>query len=213
MSPALMANAIPNILTFLTRVNTLKNVRRYKSSLSENGDTVADHSWRLTLMIFIIGNELKAPVQIEHAMKIALVHDLAELKTDDIDAYEVIQKRVSLEEKQKNEIIAMKEIVDGISFGDEIYNLWEEFEKQETLEAKFVKALDKIEAFMHLDETGTGVYLPDEFHGDYADAAVENFDNALTHFPLLQPILDPIKENLKQKFADLGIEWVEKKNV
>lgn len=34
-------------------------------------------------MIFIIGNELKVPVQIEHAMKIALVHDLAELKTDD----------------------------------------------------------------------------------------------------------------------------------
>ena len=164
-------------------------------------------------MVSIIGTELKAPVKIEHAMKIALVHDLAEMKTDDIDAYEVLQKRVSLEDKQKNEMIAMKEIVEGISFGDEIYNLWEEFERQETIEAKFVKALDKIEAFMHLDETGTGVYLPPEFHGDYADAAVENFDKALSHFPLLQPILDPIKENLKQKFAELGIEWVEKKNI
>lgn len=210
MSPALMADPIPNILTFLNRINHLKTIRRYKSSLSKNGDTVADHSWRLTFMVFIIGTELKTPVDITHAMKIALVHDLAELKTDDIDAYEVIQKHVTLEDKQKNEILAMREILKGISFGQEIYDLWDEFEQQQTLEAKFVKALDKIEAFLHLDDTGTSVYIPEEFHGDYADAAVENFDNAMQHFPLLQPMLDPIKQNLKEKFSALGIEWVEK---
>lgn len=205
-----MVETIPNILTFLNRINHLKTIRRYKSSLSQNGDTVADHSWRLTLMVFIIGNELRSPVNIGHAMKIALVHDLAEIKTDDIDAYEVIKKRVKIEDKQKKEVEAMKEIVDGISFGQEIYDLWDEFEKQETLEAKFVKALDKIEAFLHLDEAGTGVYVPAEFHGDYADAAVENFDKAVRNFPLLKTILDPVKKNLKQKFSKIGIEWVEK---
>lgn len=204
-----MAVTIPNLLTFLHRSNDLKKIKRYKSSLSENGDTVADHSWRLTLMVFVISSELDIPIDVSHAMKLAILHDFAEMKTDDIDAVEVINNKVSLETKQKNELLAMHEILRGISFGEQIFVLWSEYEKQETLEAKFVKALDKIEAFLHLDETGTGVYFPTEFHGDYADAAVKSFDEASHHFPPLKLILDPIKADLREKFAKQGIAWVE----
>ncbi|OGH82094.1 MAG: hypothetical protein A3G08_04330 [Candidatus Magasanikbacteria bacterium RIFCSPLOWO2_12_FULL_47_9b] len=203
-------SSIPNILTFLHRANQLKTIIRYKSSLSKNGDTVADHSLRLALMVFVIGGELQIPVNISHAMKLALLHDLAELETDDVDAVDVIKKKVKLEDKQKNEAAAMKHIVKDISFGGEIFALWNEYEKQQTLEAKFVKALDKIEAFLHLDETGTSVYIPKEFYADYADAAVNSFDIASKHFPPLKGILDPIKTELKRKFEENGVMWVEK---
>jgi len=206
-----MSVVIPDILTFLHRANELKTVMRYKSSLRERGDTVADHSWRLTLMILVIGTELDIPLNVEHAMKLALLHDLAELKTDDVDAYDVIKENVSRTEKQKNELAAMHDILGDISFGDTIFAWWQEYEDQKTTEAKFVKALDRIEGFLHLDETGTEVYVPEEFHGDYADAAVKAFDDAVHHFPPLAGLLGMIKKELKNKFDALGVEWVEGK--
>lgn len=204
-----MTTVIPDILTFLHRANQLKTIERYKSSLTEKGDTVADHSWRLALMVLVVGTELDVPVNIPHAMKMALIHDLAELKTDDIDAYEVIKQKVKLEDKQQKERDAMYEILRGISFGDHILDTWKEYEDQETVEAKFVKALDKIEAFLHLDEAGTDVYFPKEFHGDYADAAVHAFDGAVRHFPPLEGLLSIVKAELKKKFEANGVAWVE----
>lgn len=160
-------------------------------------------------MVFVIGKELDVPVDISLAMQMALLHDFAELKTDDVDAIEVINGEVDLKDKQKDEARAMQEILKGISFKSDILILWNEYEKQESTEAKFVKALDKIEGFLHLDETGTGAYMPEQFHGDYADAAVKNFDEAIHHFPPLQKLLDPIKKDLKMKFEKLGVEWVQ----
>lgn len=160
-------------------------------------------------MVFVIGKELDVPVNIPHALEIALLHDLAELKTDDIDALDVINGDVSLEEKRKNEAVAMGQILEGISFGDDMMKLWQEYEDQQTNEAKFVKALDKIEAFLHLDEEGTRAYMPEQFHGDYADEAVRKFDEAIHHFPPLRTLLNPIKQDLQSKFEELGVEWVE----
>lgn len=164
-------------------------------------------------MVFVVGRELEVPVNIPHALQIALLHDLAELQTDDIDALDVINGEVTTEEKKENEAVAMKQILQGISFGRDIMELWQEYEDQNTDEAKFVKALDKIEAFLHLDEEGTGAYIPEQFHGDYADEAVKKFDEAIHHFPPLQKLLDPIKQDLQKKFEELGVEWVETKTV
>jgi len=205
-----MAQKIPDILKFLHRINKLKDVTRFNTSLSENGDTVADHSWRLALMVFLVGSELEIPVNVCRAMQLALVHDLAELETGDIDAYDAIVQGLDKSEKKKKEAAAMQDILKDISFGSSIHALWEEYEAQESPEAKFVRALDRIEAYLHLDNDNTGLYVPEEFHGDYADDAVQRFDDAVKHFPPLKQILDPVKTELKQKFDTLGVKWVEK---
>nr|NQU91084.1 HD domain-containing protein [Bacteroidota bacterium] len=54
--------------------------------LKNHSESSAEHSWRLSLMAFLVANELKiTKVNVEHAMKLALVHDLAESLTGDID--------------------------------------------------------------------------------------------------------------------------------
>lgn len=203
-----MEQSISDILTFLHRANCLKKIVRFKSCLSSNRDTAADHSWRLALMVMVIATELGIPVDLTRALQIALIHDLAELKTDDIDAYDILTKRVAASDKHSGEMDAMHEIVSDVSFGKSIFALWQEYEQETTLEATFVKALDKIEGFLHLDEMGVGAYLPGQFYGDYADAAVKNFDEVSRHFPPLAALLDPIKNDLKQKLKQRGIAWV-----
>jgi len=116
---------------------------------------------------------------------------------------------VTLEKKHIDEDKAIQHILEGISFGDRVYDLWSEFEKQDTQEAKFVHALDKIEGYLQLDERGTDTYIHDVFHADYATEAVQKFDEATQSFPVLGPLLDLVKQELKEKFEKRGVDWVE----
>ena len=203
---------IHDILIFLHRSKALESAERYGTSLRANKNTVAEHSWRLGLMALVIGTECKVRVDMNRTLSLALLHDLAEAKTGDIDGYEqilggkkLIEKKAALEES------AMREMTDDLPFGDWVYSLWREYEDQETVEAKFVKALDKIEGFLHIAEVGVEAYVPKEFHADYATKAVDAFDEATHHFPELKDFLEEVKKDLKTQFEKVGVKWLDSK--
>lgn len=201
---------IANILTFLKRSKELESVERYGVSLSGKQNTVAEHSWRLALMVLVIGGEVNVQMDMGRALSLALVHDLAEAKTGDIDAYtQIVEGEQVVKDKAILEELAMHEITDDLSFGDKIYSLWREYEDQVTIESKFVQALDGIEGFLHIAEDKVGVYIPKEFHGDYADKAVRAFDNAVRDVPELMGFLSVIKNDLRKQFEMAGVKWVE----
>ena len=201
---------IKDILTFLRRSKSLESVERYNSSLRAHKNTVAEHSWRLGLMALVIGTECKARVDINRAVSLALLHDLAEAKTGDIDAYDQpAGGKELLKQKSASEESAMREMTDDLPFGDWIYSMWREYEDQETVEAKFVKALDRIEGFLHIAEAGVEAYIPKEFHADYANKAVIAFDDATHHFPELKDLLDAVKKDLQKQFEHVGVTWME----
>jgi len=160
-------------------------------------------------MVFLIGHECKVDVDLEKALGIALLHDLAEAKTGDFDAYEFMIGKRAVTEKQEKEKEAMKELTEGLTFGDWVRNIWDTFEFQTSKEAKFVKALDRMEGFLHIAEHGVEAYIPKEFHGDYANHAVKAFDEASRHFPELGDMLAVIKADLRRQFDAVGVAWVE----
>lgn len=201
---------VHEILTFLKRSKGLEIAERYGSSLKDDRNTVAEHSWRLALMAFVITTECNVRVDMAHVLTLALIHDLAEAKTGDIDAYNQIKEGSSLvESKALQEATAMEEITGDLSFGSRIYDLWQEYEAQETVESKFVRALDKIEGFLHIAEVGVSAYIPKEFHADYADKAVAAFDETTHHFPEMKDLLDAIKLDLREQFEKAGVAWIE----
>lgn len=201
---------ISDILKFLQRSKDLESAKRYRVSLRGTQNTVAEHSWRIGLMAFVIAAECKINIDMAHTLGLALVHDLAEAKTGDIDAYAQIQGGAEvIKEKATQEALAMHQMTDDLSFGDWIYSLWREYEDQTTTEAKFVKALDKIEGFLHIAEGEVNMYIPKEFHADYANKAVEAFDEATHHFPELKNLLDTVKEDLRTQFEKIGVKWID----
>lgn len=201
---------VTDILKFLGRSKDLQRAERYGSSLAGMQNTVAEHSWRLGLMAYVIATECKLDIDMGHALSLALIHDLAEAKTGDIDAYTQIKEGKKLiEEKAREEATAMHEMTDDLSFGSRVFGLWQEYEDQKTMEAKFIKALDKIEGFLHIAEGEVEMYVPKEFHADYANQAVKAFDEATNHFPGLKELLDAIKENLRHQFDLAGVEWID----
>ncbi len=76
------------LVDFFVESNKLKRTIRYSSCPEKIRESTAGHSWQLTLMIPIIVVELKLDIDIQHAMEIATVHDLAEYVDEkDYDSY------------------------------------------------------------------------------------------------------------------------------
>ena len=84
--------------------------------------------------------------------------------------------------------------------GEDIYNLWQEYEETSTKEGKFVKGLDKAETLTQLIEAGYTTYDNPGFLVDYTENAIKNF-------PEIKTLLLVIREKLKTEFAKGGFDW------
>ena len=201
------AEDLEKIFKFFHQAEKLKTTMRFLESKDIVQESSAAHSWRLSLMTFVIASELKLSLNTEKALKIAIVHDLAESITGDIDYLLITNGKVSKEEKKKLEENAMQQIKNSLpkKIGNEIYNLWKEFETQSTNEGKFVKALDKLETLTHLVEVGYKAYDKTEVIPTYANEAVKTF-------PELSEVLKKIKKELKLEFEKGSIPWREEYN-
>lgn len=198
-------NNLNKTFDFFRAVGKLKKTLRYKSSTKMPKESVADHTWRLALMSFMLADELKLKINITKSMEIALVHDLAEAITGDIDALLIYRKLVSPEAKQRGEDAATKQLKAMLpkKSGKKIMKLWREYNDGSSAEARYVYALDKIEALTYLSETGYKTYS-NKKHADlipiYADRAVANFKE-------LKPVLKILKTKLKIEYIKGKFEW------
>jgi len=202
-----MEDSSRTLLAFSKELNKLKYVFRLSATRSKYKDSTAAHTWHLALMAYTFQRELSLDIDLEKALKIALVHDLPEIVTGDIDHRLVKDGKVSKEEKAAAEDTAMHEVISFLSadMQKELYELWQEYEKGNSPEARYIKALDKLESFSNSLERG-----PESF--DYTDIIMTYADKAVQNFPELKPYLAAVKQELKQQFAELGIPWKQEYN-
>ena len=194
---------LEKLISFFIESNKLKRTMRYSSCPAKIQEPSAGHSWQVTLMVPIIAREFELKIDIEHAMEIANIHDLAEyINEKDFDSYLIATGVLSETDKDKSEEEVMSRFRDSLSFGPKIYSLWQEYQEGKTPEARFVKALDKIESHIHvIERDGTGSDSFDARHQAlYADEAVRNF-------PELKPLLRIIKRKLRSVLEKQGLVW------
>ncbi len=110
--------------------------------------SVADHMYRSSLISLVLAKSHER----DHAVKLALAHDLAEASVGDITPH----CGVSAEEKFKREEAAMANIRDGLlkgnPVGGELYDLWTEYENASTPAAILMKDIDKFEMILNANE-------------------------------------------------------------
>ena len=188
------------ILNFLAISGKLKFTYRYSETSKIPKESSAAHSWQLALMAFLIADELNLDVNVEKALKIAVIHDIAESLTGDVDMILIKDKKVTKKEKYQLEIRAINKFSNFFPKSCKIKDLWQEYQENKTKEARFIKALDKIEALVFLSEIGYKFYDRPELIPAYAD----NFVKA---FPELLPLLKVVKFKLKKEFKKGNIEW------
>lgn len=203
-------NNLEKIFDFLEVSGNLKNTYRYGDVAVLNDESSADHSWRLALMVLIFAEELKLKINLEYALKLAIIHDLPESITGDIPANRTMVDGELKKEKLKNEIKAIERLKSLLPEfqGDEIQKIWNDFEFLKSEEAKFVNALDKLEAYTNWVEAGyRHIEKCEDLHliPIYPDEAVKIF-------PELMSVLKTLKQKMKEEFEKGGLEWREEYN-
>ncbi|CAD5110901.1 unnamed protein product [Dimorphilus gyrociliatus] len=150
MATSAMAE-MKKLFEFIRVVGRLKSLKRtgWVNAGVKDPETVSGHMYRMAMLSFII-DEKRDHVSRDQCIKLALVHDLAESIVGDITPFEGI----TVEEKHRREKEAMENIAKLVSntVGNELLDLWNEYEKQLTKEAQFVKDLDKFDMIMQAFE-------------------------------------------------------------
>lgn len=170
-----------DIIKFFTEVGGLRKVIRRGWILigAKDPGTVVDHSFRTAIMVWILSSEKKTNLNIERALKIALIHDLCELYAGDMTPYDFhsvlpkdkkkwpelfdkwprfpkskkIKGFVDKHEKEKKSLIKLISYLSPKS-RKEIFNLWLDYEKGLTKESRFVKQANRIETLLQALEYG-----------------------------------------------------------
>ena len=110
---------------------------------AERLESVAEHIYATLMLAFIVNSEFELGLDIEKIALMLAMHELGETVVGDLD---VIKGDATREEKQKLEADAVTKILQPLNDGNRILKLFEEFEKNETPEAKFARQIDKLEA-------------------------------------------------------------------
>ncbi len=142
-----MENELRKILQFIGKAEKLKREMRHSWLSDKRQESVAEHTWRMSLMAMLLKDKLQVEVDIEKVLKMIIVHDLVEIEAGDVSALDVLRNPEIKKDKVANELQAIEQIKNELSgeLGQEIYELWMEFEEKESLEARFSNALDKLE--------------------------------------------------------------------
>lgn len=131
------------IAEFLFEVGMLKKTPRTGYQfLGSGAESVADHSFRTTLIGYVLAS-LEPRADRNKVILMCLLHDLAEARTGD---HNYVNKRYV----KVNEDKAVHDQVQGLDFGDEITALIDEFNTSDSLEARLSKDADQLDLILEL---------------------------------------------------------------
>lgn len=176
-----MKSSLTDSLSFIQLMEQLKNELRHSWTSTGRQESVAEHSWRLCLMVMTFAPELEHPIDVNRAIKMALIHDCVEAIVGDTPVFELMaptdKARKAQQEQHAIEAIAQRL---NSPLGDDIKVLWEEFEAGATREAKVVNALDKLECKIQHNEADISTWNEAErnFSLDWDDSLYD-FDSTI----------------------------------
>ena len=142
-------------MAFALEIDKEKNVFR-QTHLSGHGrnENDAEHAWHMAVMAYVLREYSNQKIDIARVMLMCLIHDIVEIDAGDTYAYDAEGKAT-----QKEREAAAKERIFSLLPPDqkvELAAVFEEFEANETAEAKFVRAMDNLQPLMLNDSNGGG---------------------------------------------------------
>lgn len=130
-------------LAFLQEADRLKSVLRMTSLIGgARRENSAEHSWHFALMALTLAEHAAAEIDLCRVLRMALVHDLVEIDAGDAFVYDA----AAMDGKAERERAAAQRLF-GLLPPDQAadyHALWDEFEAQETPEARFAAAVDRL---------------------------------------------------------------------
>lgn len=159
-------NPLDQQLSFLLTADRLKTVQR-QSPLTDRSrrENSAEHSWHVALMAMVLAGYAPVDTDPTRVMAMLLIHDLVEVDAGDLFVYadDAAQARqAQAEQAAADRLFGLLPPAQAAT----LRALWDEFEERATPDAKFARALDRLQPMLTNMVTGGGTWAA---HGITAD--------------------------------------------
>jgi putative hydrolase of HD superfamily len=160
-------------IAFVLEADRLKTVLR-QSLISDESrrENSAEHSWHLALMAVVLAGHAPPGTDLGRVGAMLVLHDLVEIDAGDTFLYSsaaVLARQEEAERAAADRIFAILPAQQAA----QVRGLWEEFEERRTPEARFARALDRLQPMLLNMQTGGGTWT---LHGVTLDQVLPNLD-------------------------------------
>jgi putative hydrolase of HD superfamily len=144
-------------IAFVIELDKLKQVLRQTRLMDgSRRENDAEHCWHVALMAVVLAEHAGAGIDVLRVLKMLLIHDVVEIDAGDTFLYAAVDAAAVAERETR-----AAERIFGLLPPDqagELRALWEEFEARRSAEAKFARALDRLEPLLQNHRNGGGTW-------------------------------------------------------
>lgn len=179
-------------IQFIIEIDKLKNILRQTLLTDESRrENSAEHSWHLAMMAILLSEYAPSEdVDLLRVIKMLLIHDLVEIDAGDTFCYDLQgnQNKAVREDQAATRLFGMLPEDQGI----QLRELWQEFETQQTIEAKFAAALDRLQPLLHNQQTRGGTW---RIHGIAVEQVLQRMYPVKDGAPVLWQLVEKVIED------------------
>ena len=179
------------LLGFLQLAERLKSVPRHCYTAEGERESVAAHAWRVALLALLLEKE-QPDIDMRRVIELALVHDLGEAVTGDIPSFLKTDRDERVESGALSQIAALLPAPEG----ERLRALFREWEEGSTREARFCRALDKLEAVISHNESPLDTWLSLEYELNMTYA-----NDNVAFSPYLTALREAVRKETEEKVA------------
>jgi len=140
---------------FIVELDKLKNILRETRIIFQHRlENDAEHSWHLAMMVMILSEyancdnqtDKSKALDIGKTLQLVLLHDVVEIDAGDVFSYADFDPK----EKHRKEVLAADRLFNLLppDQAKHIRALWDEYESQATIEARFARTIDRLQPFL-----------------------------------------------------------------
>jgi hypothetical protein len=182
------------LLQILHTAEKLKDTTRHCDTSGGRRESVAEHSWRLALMAYLLRDEFPA-LNMDKVVRMCLIHDLGECFTGDIPSF----LKTGADAAREDSLLARWVSSLPVPYCTDMAALYAEMDALETQEARLYKALDKLEAVIQHNEAPISTWLPREYALNLTYA-----DENVAFSPYLTALREAVRDETTAKIAAHG---------
>ena len=140
-------NRLEQQFQFILEIDKAKRISRQTyctDGVTKEND--AEHGWHAALMAILLSEYANEPIDVLKTVTMLLIHDIVEIDAGDTYAYD--EEGIATQAKREQQAAQRIYGLLPEEQGNRLLNLWREFEAGETAEAKFAKAMDRVQPIM-----------------------------------------------------------------
>jgi len=180
------------LLEIMDVAERLKDATRHCYTKNGRHESVAEHSWMMTLLAFFVRDQFPE-ADMYKVIRMCLIHDLGEAFTGDIPSF----NKTDADEKKEEELLTdwVKSLPEP--YAQEMQELYQEMAERKTLEAKIYKAMDGLEAVIQHNISDLSTWIPKEY-----DLNMTYADDKVAFSEYLKALREEIREDTKKKIEN-----------